>query len=85
MSFYLIHINTFNFSKQSLWFHPNGSKDGKKAAGRIEFRLERLRLDLSPDKKKNLPRKRKLNVATIGSASMVSRFHFSQIPVKIWD
>lgn len=42
-----------------MWFHPHGSKDMKKAAGRIEFRLERLRLDMSPNKKKNVMRKLK--------------------------
>lgn len=42
---------------QSIWFHPHGSRNGKKAAGRLEFRLERARLKaLSPEKRKNCPR-----------------------------
>ena len=34
--------------------HPKGSKNGDKAAGRIEYRLENERLHLKPEQKKNL-------------------------------
>lgn len=37
-----------------LWYCEKGSKNGKKSAGKIEYRLERLRLKLSPSKKKNV-------------------------------
>ncbi|XP_055389237.1 uncharacterized protein LOC129618477 [Condylostylus longicornis] len=37
----------------ALWFDPKGSPKGKKASGKIEFRLQHVRLTLSPSKKKN--------------------------------
>lgn len=36
-----------------MWFDPKGSKSGKKAAGRIEYRLEHIRLSLPQNEKKN--------------------------------
>lgn len=48
-------IKALNFQNfQLLWYNPKGSKCGKKAAGRIEYKCGNLAKKFCSDRKKNV-------------------------------
>lgn len=50
---------------QSLWFNPTGSKCGKKASGKIEFRLAQIRKSMPSIEKKNTMTKPKTDTEMV--------------------
>lgn len=67
---------------QNYWFNPSGSKCGRKAAGKIEYRLEYLRRKGKIHKNQSGPRKT-MTVFEDLPEEMVSVFLFQIFKFKI--